>query len=98
MGKGIILVFLVIFAIYLPVKEVAGKDTQFLLELATKIAIDKWMYFLVCGLFGGGWYLERRSRQKYVKRHSGHEKHLQEKLDPGRGTSGLNEDGTAPRR
>lgn len=96
LGHWICLIFLARYLFYLPIKELSGENTTFLLDLALKLAADKWIYFLACGLFGGGWYRERRSFQKYRKRHSQHEKELMNHIDQNRGSSGLTDIGTPP--
>ena len=96
LGKGIILVLLAYVIVYLPIRELAGKDTTFLFNLVTKVAMDKWVYLITNAVFGGAWYLERRSRQKYVKKHGEREKNLEKRIDPDRRTSGLTNSGTPP--
>jgi len=97
LGKGAILVALAYVAIYLPVREVAGKDTEFILSLIGEFAADRWLYLLATLLFGGSWYAERHARKKYIERHGRHEKELERQLDPDRGSSGLRDDGTPPK-
>ncbi len=101
LGHWIGLALVGYIVIYLPTKEFSGEDTKVLLkgivDFGLKLGADKYIYWLACAFFGGGWYLERKSRQRYIKRHSQDEKYLLNQIDDKRGSSGLTDYGTQPK-
>lgn len=64
-------------------------DIEILYRLATDLSADKWAAYIL----GGGGLIyglrERKLRKKYIERMSDRIKSLEEKIDPGRSSSGL---------
>ena len=73
--------------------EESYADIQILWKIATELRADQWIAYIVGG--GGAYYglRERQLRRKYIERTTGRVKHLEEKIDPDRSSSGLPETG-----
>jgi len=80
---------------YKSFQAVAGKDTTFsaVVNLATKLSIDRWIAYIIAGLSSGCWWYERRTRQKTIKDREEYIRELEKKIDPKRSTSGLTAEG-----
>ena len=100
LGKWICGVLIVYFLIARPVRDLAGGDTSVSVVIRTvaELTADRWFFWFAVLFFSGGWYRERRSFQRYRKRHGQREKELEKKLDPNRKSSGLTEEGVPPKR
>ncbi len=102
LGPGLVFIGLVYVGVYLPVRELAGKNTAFIVDILSRVFVSKWAYWTLLllsnGFFAGAWYRQRKAHHDYIKRHAGQVKELQERIDENRGTSGLINSGTVPKR
>lgn len=92
MGGAVALVY---FGLTVPIRETAGQET--VLTVGYRAVLDMKMHiifpYVVAGGFGGLWWQERRTRISVVERENRRNRELEEKIDPGRTSSGFNEVG-----
>ena len=88
-------VALVYFGLTVPIRETAGQET--VLTVGYRAVLDMKMHiilpYVASGGFGWLWWSERRTRITAVKRENRRNRELEEKIDPGRTSSGFNEIG-----
>jgi hypothetical protein len=89
----------VAYYVYKTVETIAGTTTTFtvILNVLAKFSADRWIAIAVATLCGCGWAIERKARKGYIKRSSSRIKELEEKLWPGRSSSGIQETGEGPK-
>ncbi|MDE2904667.1 MAG: hypothetical protein OXQ28_01135 [Acidobacteriota bacterium] len=92
MGGAVALVY---FGLTVPIRETAGQET--VLTVAYRAVLDMQMHiilpYVAAGGFGWLWRNERRTRIAAVERENRRNRELEEKLDPGRTSSGFKETG-----
>lgn len=91
--------FGIVYCIYLSVDSLAGKVTlaQFIVEVFGNITINKWLAYAI-GAGGTGYGLiERRLRQKNIKRLTERNKELESRINRKRKSSDLTKIGTTPK-
>ena len=88
-------VALVYFGLTLPIRETAGQETA--LTVGYRAVLDMKMHIILPYVAAGGlgwlWWSERRTRITAVERENRRNRELEEKIDPGRTSSGFNEIG-----
>ena len=86
-------VALVYVGLTLPIRETAGQET--VLTVGYRAVLDMKMHiilpYVAAGGFGWLWFSERRTRINTVERENRRNRELEEKIDPGRTSSGFNE-------
>ena len=92
------MIALVAYFAYLSVDSLSGQETavQAIVKGLFKARADKWVYYIVMVLFCGGWLHERRLRKAVIEREHGRLKLYEQKVDPGRSSSGLTVRGENP--
>lgn len=75
--------------------EIGGRDTQVKLALGVfgELLINKWVYLLIAGLCGGGWWMNRRVYRGRISEMADQIKAMEQQIDPGRRGSGLDKQG-----
>lgn len=76
-------------------KQMAGKSTDLsaALKAVVDLRVNEYVSYGLAGMFGVGWYTERRLRRRTIKGQGKHIKELEQRLDPERRSSGLLPDG-----
>lgn len=80
------------------VETAAGRTTDFrsIIEWSAKLGVSEWIAWACAAVAGGGWWKERRARQKMATQAGPRLEELENAADPGRASSGLRPDGTNP--
>jgi hypothetical protein len=83
------------FCLYLTANALAGKTTVVtgIAQAFVNLRMSEWFAYGIASVTGVGWYAERRLRRKTIKGQGKHIKELEKRIDPGRSSSGLQEDG-----
>lgn len=88
-------VAMIYFGVTVPMRETAGQET--VLALAYRVVLDMKTHvilpYVAAGVFGWLWRKERRTRITAIERENRRNRELEEKIDPGRTSSGFNETG-----
>ena len=86
-------VAMVYFGLTVPIRETAGQET--VLTVGYRAVLDMKMHIILPYVAAGGvgwlWWSERRTRITAVERENRRNRELEEKIDPGRTSSGFKE-------
>ena len=83
------------YEVRLAIDALSGRQTEFqgFMKLATDLRINEWVAYAVAASAGGGWWYERKARRKLIEEWGPYASRLEERIDPGRTSSGLSRKG-----
>ncbi|WP_438019645.1 hypothetical protein WMF18_11485 [Sorangium sp. So ce315] len=80
-----------VYFLYLAVASLSGKSTNLaaVMSAIVDMKVNEWLAYVLAGVFGLGYWRERKLRQKTIESMGAHVRVLEGKIDSRRSTSGI---------
>lgn len=96
MGTIIACVFIIFWGLT-NIASASPESVSALASLAEKLQLGQWLGYVGTAAAGSGWYLERKGRKRLLRGYAA-DRRRAEASDPYRSTSGLEDDGSTPKK